>query len=567
MRRLGASLALAVVLLLPAGAHAARVELEFKGEVTEPTGHGGSVRYSVYDVRLTAAPGELNRVSAQPAYPSIRVEDAAGPIAPGTGCRSDGAAALCDPPAAARLRTLVLDLGDGDDTARVERTWATVLGGPGDDRASAGNPEPFDRTWVSFDGGPGSDTASADGSAWILADYSTRSAPVTATTDGVANDGEAGEGDLLGPGVEGINGGSGDDVLDAAGAPTARLTGGPGDDRVSGGAGDDQLEGNDGDDALAGASGEDWANGGNGDDTVIGGDGEDHLSGYGGRTSPLGERNLLDGGDGPDEFFVGGGSGDDVRGGPGVDRADYGDVDRYPVEVTLDDLPGDGLKGEQDNVHSDVEDLHSPEGDDHLVGTDGPNLLDAGAGRNRVEGRGGDDVLRGSEASRPVDTSVLDGGAGNNLYARVYPRDVIRAGDGERDAIECSSGGGVFQVDPVDTSSGCAPSTPFGGPIRVRFDRRGRARITARCSPSVEIPCRGRIVLARRPGAAFLRQSFNFKPRRRAYSFVLRMSRRRLADLRRRPRGLIVTSRVQSFRDAPSESRIDEWRWTLVARR
>ena len=545
MRRMGASLALAVALLFPAGAHAVRVELEFKGEVTEPTGHGGSVRYSVYDVRLTAAPGELNRVSAQPAYPSIRVEDAAGPIAPGTGCHSDGAAALCDPPPASRLRTLVLDLGDGDDTARVDRTWATVLGGPGDDRASAGNPGPFDRTWVSFDGGAGSDTASADGSAWILADYSARSAPVTATTDGVANDGEAGEGDLLGPGVEGINGGSGDDVLDAAGAAKARLTGGPGDDHVAGGAGDDQLEGNDGGDALAGGGGEDWANGGNGDDTVIGGDG-------------------------PDEFFVGGGSGDDVRGGPGVDRPDYGDVDRFPVEVTLDDLPGDGLKGdglkgEQDNVHSDVEDVHSPEGDDHLVGNDGPNLLDAGAGRNRVEGRGGDDELRGSSASRPVDSSGLDGGAGNDLYAKVYPRDVIRARDGERDAIECSDGGGVFQVDPVDTGSGCAPGTPFGGPVRVRFDRRGRARVTARCDLAVEIPCRGRIVLARRPGTAFLRQSFNFKPRSRPYSFVLRMSQRRLADLRRRGRGLIVTSRVQSFRDAPSESRIEEWRWTLVA--
>ena len=50
---------------------------------------------------------------------------------------------------------------------------------------------------------------------WLdVADYSRRSAPLTVTlNDGVRDDGEAGEGDTVDWGVEGVLGGSGDDLI------------------------------------------------------------------------------------------------------------------------------------------------------------------------------------------------------------------------------------------------------------------------------------------------------------------------------------------------------------------
>ena len=81
-----------------------------------------------------------------------------------------------------------LDDGPGDDT---------VSGGPNDDNLTVGSGRD------SFAGGDGSDAA----------DYSPRTAPVTITLDGVADDGEVGEGDNVGADVEEASGGSGADRI------------------------------------------------------------------------------------------------------------------------------------------------------------------------------------------------------------------------------------------------------------------------------------------------------------------------------------------------------------------
>ena len=65
------------------------------------------------------------------------------------------------------------------------------------------------------------------------------------------------------------------------------------------------------------------------------------------------------------------------------------------VTVTLDDQPGDGKTGENDDVGSDVERLRGGEGDDRLIGSDGPNSLEASDGNDFLDGRGGDDFLYG----------------------------------------------------------------------------------------------------------------------------------------------------------------------------
>ncbi len=120
-----------------------------------------------------------------------------------------------------------------DTTAVPANVAVTVVGGPGGDTFTGG-PGPD-----TFSGGDGSDTVS----------YAARTAPVTITMNGVADDGQAGEGDNIGADVEDVTGGSGADVI-IGGPLGSRLHGGPGNDAIKGGPQEDRLEGNEGDDTI-----------------------------------------------------------------------------------------------------------------------------------------------------------------------------------------------------------------------------------------------------------------------------------------------------------------------------
>jgi Ca2+-binding RTX toxin-like protein len=95
-------------------------------------------------------------------------------------------------------------------------------------------------------GGSGSDTV----------DYSERTADVTVTLDGAANDGDptqsggAGELDTVNTDVENILGGLGNDSLTGSSGANV-LTGSGGNDAITGGAGADTVSGDDGNDTLA----------------------------------------------------------------------------------------------------------------------------------------------------------------------------------------------------------------------------------------------------------------------------------------------------------------------------
>ena len=132
----------------------------------------------------------------------------------------------------AGISQLSIALGDGDDGVTVATpTNAVVLGGTGDDtlvgaggqdvvrgedgadtvRGGAGDD--------TIDGGPGNDALDpglggnadhdtlAGGEGDDSVSYGLRSAPVATTKDGVANDGQAGEGDNIGLDIERITGG------------------------------------------------------------------------------------------------------------------------------------------------------------------------------------------------------------------------------------------------------------------------------------------------------------------------------------------------------------------------
>lgn len=124
----------------------------------------------------------------------------------------------------------------------------------------------------------------ASGAGIDTLDYGSRSIGVTVSFDGVANDGQPGEGDLVRSDLENVIGGAGNDVLGGSGSAN-RLTGGGG-DALSGDAGLDWLSGDD--DVLDGGFGDDRLNGDSGNDVLNGGFGNDRLNGGSGNDSSNG---------------------------------------------------------------------------------------------------------------------------------------------------------------------------------------------------------------------------------------------------------------------------------------
>jgi Ca2+-binding RTX toxin-like protein len=162
-----------------------------------------------------------------------------------------------------------LDGGPGDDTvngAEVDLVGADgsddLAGGPGTDAllGDDGNDK--------LDGGLGPDRMSG-GAGRDTVDYENRSHHVTVTLDGIANDGEANEGDNVLPNVESVLGGTvGDDLFGDGDAN--RLDGGPGEDLVTGNAGADTLDGGNAPDVVQARDGtEDRVNCGDDGDLAI----------------------------------------------------------------------------------------------------------------------------------------------------------------------------------------------------------------------------------------------------------------------------------------------------------
>jgi Ca2+-binding RTX toxin-like protein len=201
-----------------------------------------------------------------------------------------------------------------------------LVGGGGDDvlNGLGGND--------SLEGGTGADQL-IGGAGVDTVDYSARSAAVQALVgNGVADDGEAGEGDDIGIDVEGVLGGFGNDVLVGQDTIVSNLfEGGPGSDSIQGAAGNDTLNGGMGPDEIDGQAGADSADGQAGNDTVDGGAAADVVKGDAGF-------DLLEGGAGPDT--VSGGDGADqlyLRDGVADTSAACGDGTDKVVHDALDD--------------------------------------------------------------------------------------------------------------------------------------------------------------------------------------------------------------------------------------
>jgi Ca2+-binding RTX toxin-like protein len=320
---------------------------------------------------FTAASGETNHLLLLLGFGGYRVVDLGAAITAGPGCAAvNSSEVFCaftlvseEPP------TVDIFLGDLNDFASISPKFSTETTIDGEDGADAleisAGCEVEDVCNLLLRGGPGADTLRAVSAFAVLdggaggdtmegldaqVDYRARVNPVIVDGDGVADDGEAGEGDNVSANVLIVFGGSagdtftdvdavgrgGNDTFISTGARGVFCDGGSDDDVLIGGVGADFCLGGRGEDELNGGGGRDDLEGGGGADTIRGGPGRDFL--FGGP-----DDDLLVGGDGR-EFGIIGGRGDDtlrardglrerVSGGPGSDRAR---VDRIDILSSIE---------------------------------------------------------------------------------------------------------------------------------------------------------------------------------------------------------------------------------------
>ena len=315
--------------------------------VLPPLAGAATVSLTRGELAVAAGPGEANEIAVTEGTDgTLWVTDVGAPVTAGTGCSVRAAnTAECD----GAVDSLTVHAGDGDDRVlnavyvpcelygeagndALEGAGpiASLFGGPGDDKLVAGADIGI------LDGGRGADTLSP-GSLFsvAIANYGRRAAAVRVTLDGIANDGEPGEGDNATPDVavvqggwgndrltgsdEGVNvllGARGNDVLDAAGGVLDLVLAGRGNDRVLGGAGAGVLVGGAGHDLVLGGAGRDTLFGGADADLLHGGTGPDELYGELGPDRIYGDagadklrsldgwRDLVDGGAGSDSAKV-----------------------------------------------------------------------------------------------------------------------------------------------------------------------------------------------------------------------------------------------------------------------
>jgi RTX calcium-binding nonapeptide repeat (4 copies) len=235
-------------------------------------------------------------------------------------------------------------------------------------------------------------------------------------------------------------------LLPVVGAVVLALGAGSVDAATQANSGPVVLLGTNGPDVLAGTAADDAINGLAGDDQLAGRAGNDDL----------------DGGPGAD----------DLAGGAGNDAASYADA-VAGVQVTLDDRANDGVAGEGDNVHSDVEDVYGGPHDDTLAGSRRDNTLDGGDGNDQLTGGGG--------------TDGLYGGAGD---------DVIDAKDGGQDQVDCGPGRDRVIADRSDIVRGCElrGRPPRSGsvviPVSNYFGVPSGVSVTAACRVGIRLELR-----------------------------------------------------------------------------
>jgi Ca2+-binding RTX toxin-like protein len=271
-------------------------------------------------VQYLAGPGEANRIVVHElSSRDLEITDTGATISVGVGCTSVSPdTARCSYPDCAVTFNLgdgadllsLLDAevcdgeyrgGEGNDTiigGSLSSSLEYLFGGPGDDRLRGRAGDDV------LNGGLGADTLrggaslSCETAGFCRAGtdtvtYATRTNDVFVDTDGVADDGELLEGDMV-EGIEEIIGGHGNDILVGTSVTTSfaegrprpfgtTILGGAGNDILRGGGALNWLRGDSGNDVIRGRGGPDLLSGRSGNDRLFGGPGRDTLRGFRGQ--------------------------------------------------------------------------------------------------------------------------------------------------------------------------------------------------------------------------------------------------------------------------------------------
>jgi Ca2+-binding RTX toxin-like protein len=362
---------------------------------------------------------------------------------------------------AASITSIQISAGSGNDHVTSDpgiTVPTTILGGPGNDSLVGGGGGDFLSGAGgndTMDGGLGADTMFG-GSGIDTVTYASRTNPVTVTIDDASNDGEAGEKDDVGSGVENVIGGSGDDNITGSSGANY-LQGGPGNDTLSGAAGNDTIDGGLGADSMSGGPGFDTVTyasrtngvnvqlgvlpstfngevnendtidpdfetiiGGSGNDNIVnaipfaslpnllieGGPGNDTLEGSYGDDTVLGQAG--------NDYILHSHGNDVLDGGAGINTVDMFDPFEHGIgaRVSLDGIANDGYGTETQNVLN-FANINGGEGDDTLIGDAQNNVIDGGGGANNLlEGGAGNDLL--TIGSTFQGGGTLIGGDGND---------------------------------------------------------------------------------------------------------------------------------------------------------
>jgi Ca2+-binding RTX toxin-like protein len=217
---------------------------------------------------------------------------------------------------------------DGDDRVNVSnkiKIKTLIAGGAGNDTLIAGGGNDSLGGDVGddiLDGGAGADSM-VGGPGNDTADYSSRTNNLVIKQDPIRGDGEAGEDDFVNSDIETLQGGSGNDLLQAGAVPT-------GINVVYGNDGIDRIFGMSGTDTLYGGSGDDWFDAGTENDVVYGGTGRDTMSGSDGNDTLDGGKGVdrIYGNRGNDRIYANDGYNDIIDGGKSTDRLYRDDGDR-----------------------------------------------------------------------------------------------------------------------------------------------------------------------------------------------------------------------------------------------
>jgi Ca2+-binding RTX toxin-like protein len=318
-----------------------------------------------------------------------------------------------------------------------------LYGGPGNDVVSGGDGVDYLYGESTADGAD--DFAGGGGNDFLY--FVSRTGGMVIDLDGRADDGLPGEGDNARPDIESIFSGSGNDKLTGDDGPDF-LNGGGGTDTISGRGGNDQLSGGFADlvgNTVNGGEGEDVVQGGDGADALTGGPGEDTLQGFNGV-------DVVNGGPGDDQLDEGAAAngGDNLIGGSGFDAVFYSQR-ATALTINMNDTPGDGAAGENDNVRSDVETVYGGTIGDTFTGNSAGNTFYGGGGNDVASGGDGMDTLTGDAGNDNLtgglDFDFLNGGANT---------DTLNAIDGGHDNVNGGTEADTCNVDAgLDSVSEC----------------------------------------------------------------------------------------------------------------